>query len=53
MSFGRTAYRFGKPFWDYDPCEECDAEECEICDPCEDCNAIECEKCKYNNEVEE
>lgn len=25
-------YRFGKVYWDYDPCEECNAEECEKCE---------------------
>ena len=24
--------RYGKPYWDYDPCEECNAEECEKCE---------------------
>ena len=24
--------RYGKPYWDYDPCEECSAEECEKCE---------------------
>ena len=24
--------RYGKPYWDYDPCEECNAEECERCE---------------------
>lgn len=26
------SYRFGKVFWDYDPCEDCSAEECESCE---------------------
>lgn len=25
-------YRFGKVYWDYDPCEDCNAEECEKCE---------------------
>ena len=24
--------RYGKPYWDYDPCEDCNAEECEKCE---------------------
>ena len=24
--------RYGKPYWDYDPCEECSAENCEECE---------------------
>lgn len=26
------SYRFGKVYWDYDPCEDCNAEECESCE---------------------
>lgn len=24
--------RYGKPYWDYDPCEECNAEDCKSCE---------------------
>lgn len=26
------SYRFGKVFWDYDPCEGCMAEDCKSCE---------------------